>query len=147
MVDYAAISAAAIVVLTPYAKKAGNEFLETIGETALVKARQLFDWIRDQFSGDAVAEKDFERFSSDPDRYGPGLEDSILERAKSDDSFASTLQQQLDEITTEIRVHQKVKFGKEIIGVEGDVLKATVSVIQEVGYGDRIVGVKGNLGG
>jgi hypothetical protein len=151
--DPAAIGAAVIAVLTPYAKKALENFAGKAGELALEKTMQLSSWLKDKLSGDSYAKKTFERFEDEPDKYGPILEDVVRDTAEADAEFANQVAQHLDEIEkagTSVRVVQQILIArKKVTGVDaGDVVDADISVDQTIDEaGDDVVGARlGSIG-
>jgi len=45
--DPASMAVAALTILTPYLKDAGQELIKTVGEVALEKAKGLLSWLRE----------------------------------------------------------------------------------------------------
>jgi len=116
--DPASMAVAALTILTPYLKDAGQELIKTVGEVALEKAKGLLSWLRERLAGDPVAAKDLSRFEADPDKFEAGLKSTIEEKAGTDAAFAAELKKRIDEIGPQITVFQRIKEGKNVVGVE-----------------------------
>ncbi len=118
--DPVTLATAALTILSPYAKDAGKELVKTVGEIGFEKAKGLFTWLKQKFSGDPSASKDFSRFERDPDTFEPGLKATIKEKVEQDSDFAAELQKRIDEIGPVITAFQEIKKGKNVIGVDAD---------------------------
>jgi hypothetical protein len=141
--DPATIAAAALTILSPYVKDAGRELVKTVGEVTLEKSKALLGWLKDRFAGDAVAAKDLSRFESDPDKFESGLKSTLEEKAQSDPDFATELKRRVDEIGPQIAVFQRVKDGKNVVGVDADSIRSgKTSVTQDAERVDNITGVR-----
>src|SRR5439155_9303105 len=114
--DPATIAASVITVLTPYIKDAGTEALKAAGEIALGKAKDLLSWLKERFSGDAVAAKDLSRYESNPEKFEPVLQSALEEKMQADAGFATELQRRVNEFGSDLKVFQRIKEGKNIIG-------------------------------
>ena len=141
--DPVTIATAALTVLSPYVKHAGEALVKTVGEVALEKAKGLLGWLKSRFAGDPVATKDLSRFEADPDKFESGLKSTIEEKAQTDPAFAAELKKRLDEIGPQIVVFQKIKDGKLAVGVEADRIQSgKVSVTQDNENVDTSIGVR-----
>ena len=118
--DPLTLATAALTILSPYAKDTGKELVKTIGEIGFEKAKGLFTWLKQKFSGDPSASKDFSRFEADPDTFEPSLKATIKEKVEQDPDFAVELQKRIDEMGPMITVFQEIKKGKNVIGVDAD---------------------------
>jgi hypothetical protein len=122
--DPATLATAALTILSPFAKDAGKELVKTVGEIGFERSKGLFSWLKQKFSGDPSASKDFSRFEEDPE-------------------FAAELQKRIDEIGPMITVFQEIKKGKDVIGVEADEIHSgKVGVTQEADDVEGMTGVR-----
>jgi hypothetical protein len=144
--DPASIAAAAVALLTPFAKRAGEELVKTVGEVAVDKVKALLGWIKQQLSGDAAAAKDVSRFEANPEKFGPVLEDTLKEKMAQDPRFAAELKKLMDEVGPLLVVNQKVKDATNVVGAEGELVSGKVSVNQEAERVASITGFKGTIG-
>jgi hypothetical protein len=141
--DPLTLATAALNILSPYAKDAGKELVKTIGEIGFEKAKGLFTWLKQKFSGDPSASKDFSRFEADPDTFEPGLKATIKEKVEQDPDFAAELQKRIDEIGPMITVFQEIKKGKNVIGVDADEIHSgKVGVTQKADDVESITAVR-----
>jgi len=139
--DPASMALAALTILTPYVKDAGQELIKTVGEVALEKAKGLLSWLKECLAGDPVAAKDLSRFEADPDKFEAGLKSTIEEKAGTDAAFAAELKKRIDEIGPQITVFQRIKEGKNVVGVEAEAVRGgKTSVTQEA---DKVEGMTG----
>lgn len=141
--DPVTLATAALTILSPFAKDAGKELVKTVGEIGFEKAKGLFAWLKQKFSSDPSASKDFSRFETDPDTFEPSLKATIQEKAEQDPEFAAELQKRIDEIGPMITVFQEIKKGKNVIGVEADeVHSGRVEVTQKADDVEGMTGVR-----
>jgi hypothetical protein len=115
--DPVTLATAALTILSPFAKDAGKELVKTVGEIGFEKAKGLFAWLKQKFSSDPSASKDFSRFEADPDTFEPSLKATIKEKVEQDPEFAAELQKRIDEIGPMIKVFQEIKKGKNGLGL------------------------------
>jgi len=145
-VDFASIAATAVAALTPYLKKAAEDFAGKAGELALEKVKALFQTLKDKFSADGYMQGTLERFEKDPDKFAPAVQQVIEEAAAEDDSFArdvETLVQEIEAVGPSIKVVQKIKRAREVLGVEADdVGSGSIDVRQDIGNATKVTGVK-----
>jgi hypothetical protein len=141
--DPATIATAAVTVLSPYIKDVGHELVKTVGELAVDKAKGLLAWLKERFVGDPTAMKDLSRFETDPDRFEAGLQSTIKEKAEAEPDFAVQLKKRIDEIGPQITVFQRIKDGKNVIGVDAEVIHSgKTTVTQEADKVDNMTGVR-----
>jgi hypothetical protein len=133
----------ALAILTPLAKDAGKELVKTVGEIGFEKAKDLLSWLKHRFSDDPAASKDLSRFEADPDRFEPGLEATIKEKAEQDPQFATELKKRIDEVGPMITVFQQIKSGRNITGLDAEEIHSgKVGVSQIADEVDGITGVR-----
>jgi hypothetical protein len=141
--DPATIATAALTILGPFIKDAGEDLVKTVGQVALGKAKELFQWLKDRFSSDAVAAKDLSRFQSDPDTFEAGLHSTIQEKAEQDPEFAAELTRRLDDLGPIITVFQDIKKGKNVVGVSADRIHGgKIVVTQKAEEVDGMIGTQ-----
>ncbi len=61
---------------------------------------------------------DLSRFEAEPDKFEPSFESTIKEKAEQDPEFPAELKKRIDEIGPQITMFQKIKKGKDVIGVD-----------------------------
>lgn len=141
--DPLTLATAALTILSPFAKDAGKELVKTVGEIGFDKAKGLFAWLKQKFSSDPSASKDFSRFEADPDTFEPSLKATIKEKVEQNPEFAAELQKRIDEIGPMITVFQEIKKGKNVIGVEADEIHSgKVGVTQKADDVEGMTGVR-----
>lgn len=140
--DPATIAASAMTVLTPYIKDAGTEALKTVGEMALGKAKDLLSWLKDRFSGDPVATKDLSRYESNPEKFESVLQSTLEEKIQGDAAFAGELQKRVNEFGSDLKVFQRIKDGKNIIGIDADSAPEKADVHQEADKVENMTGIR-----
>ena len=118
--DPVTMATTALTILTPLAKDAGKELVKAVGEIGVEKVKSLMTWLKQRFSSDPSAAKDLSRFEADPDKFAPGLEATIKEKAEQDADFAAELKRRIDEVGPVITVIQEIKKGKKIVGVDAE---------------------------
>jgi hypothetical protein len=138
--DPATIAVSVLTVLTPYIRDAGKEVLSTAGELALGKAKDLLKCLRERLSGDPVAAKDLSRYESNPETFEPVLKSALEEKMQADPAFASDLQARIDDLRSDLQVFQRIKDGRDIVGIDTDVAPGRASVHQEA---DSVQGMTG----
>jgi hypothetical protein len=144
--DPATIATAAITILAPYVKEVGSELVKSVGELGVEKAKGLLGWLKDRLAGDPAASKDLSRFEKDPEKFEAGLQSTIEEKTQADPDFAAELKKRIDEIGPQITVFQRIKDGKNVIGVEADaILSGRTLVTQEADKVDSITAVRAKL--
>jgi len=142
--DPATIAAAAIAVLAPYVKDAGQELLKTVGEVGVEKTKGLLTWLRQRFAGDPAAASDLARFEKDPVKFEAVLQSTLEERAEADTAFAADLTQRVNDVRSTIRVVQSVKDAEKLTGVEAENISAgiKIDVKQDATGVKEVTGVK-----
>jgi hypothetical protein len=139
--DPVTIATAVITILSPYLKDAGKQILETAGQIGVDKAKGLLGWLKERFAGDPVATSDLSRFEADPVKFEPVLQSTVTERAQADPQFAAELQKRLDE-GPDITVFQRIKEGKNVIGIDAEQASGRMNVKQEADKVENITGVR-----
>ena len=143
--DPVTLAAAALTILTPFAKDAGKELAKTVGEIGFEKAKDLFTWLKHRFAADPVASTDLSRFESDPVEFESGLRASIKKKVQDDPEFAGELQKRIDEIGPMITVFQDIKNAKEAVGVDVNTIRSgKVGVTQTADNVDKVTGLRAN---
>lgn len=144
--DPVSIAASVIALLTPFAKKALEEFAGKAGEVVYEKAKSLFEKLRVKLGGDALARGTLERFEKDPGTWGGPLEQVVSEKLLEDPNLTKELSELIQEIEAtgpDVSVVIKMKEAKDVVGVEADEMtRGKVRVTQDIEKGERIVGVK-----
>ncbi len=141
--DPVTLATAALTILTPFAKNAGEELVKTVGQIGFDKAKGLFTWLKQRFAGDPSASKDLSRFETDPDKFEPGLGATIKEKVEQDPEFAAELKKRIDEIGPTLTVFQDIKKGKKIVGVDADEIRSgKVGVTQKADDVEDLTGVR-----
>jgi hypothetical protein len=141
--DPVTLATAAVTILAPYAKDAGKELVKTVGEIGFEKAKSLLGWLKQKFAGDPSAIKDLSRFETDPDKFEPGLETTIKEKAEQDPQFAAELKKRVDEIGPMITVFQEIKQGKNVVGVRADEISSgKINVTQRADQVEGMIGTE-----
>jgi hypothetical protein len=138
--DPATIAASVLTVLTPYLRDAGKEVLKTAGEVALGKAKDLLKYVRERLSGDPVAAKDLSRYESNPETFEPVLKSALEEKMQADPAFALDLRARVDDLRSDLQVFQQIKEGRDIVGIDADLMPGTANVRQEA---DKVQGMTG----
>jgi hypothetical protein len=139
--DPVTIATAAIAILTPYVKDAGQELVKTVGEIAVQKTKRLLGWLKEQFTGDPVASKDLERFKKDPAAFEPGLKAAITEKAQADPVFAGELKKQVDEIGPLLNIRVTIDDGEDVLGLKaGKVHGGKINVDIDMHKGKNVKG-------
>lgn len=141
--DPVTIAASVVSILAPFAKDAGKELIKTVGEIGVNKAKDLLAWLKQKFEGDPSAAKDLSRFEADPDRFESGLKATIEDKSQQDPAFAAELKRRIDDIGPMITVFQKIKEGKDVVGIEADTVNSgKLGVTQEAEKIEKAVGVR-----
>ena len=94
MVDWMAIATAAVGLLAPFVKKAGEKAAEKAGEA-------IFKLIQDRLKGDEEAESTLKNFEKKPERHGPALADILRETAEADPEFGAALKKLIEDAEEE----------------------------------------------
>ena len=141
--DPATIATAAITVLAPYVKDAARELVKTVGELAVEKAKGLLSWLKERLAGDPAAAKDLSRFETDPDKFEAGLQSTLEEKAQAEPDFAAELKKRIDEIGPQITVFQRIKDGKNVIGVDAEAIHSGKTIVtQEADKVESMTGIR-----
>ena len=139
----ATIATSVITILSPYLKDVGAELLKTVGAVGVENAKSLFGWLKERFTGDPVATKDLSRFETDPEKFESGLQSTIEEKVRTDPGFAAELQKRIEEIGPQISVFQRIKDGKNVIGVDADAIRSgQTNVAQTADKVENLTGVR-----
>jgi hypothetical protein len=143
--DPVTLVSSAIALLSPYLAKGAEEFAKELGKEAAEKTKDLFGFLKKTFTHDSEESQVLSLFEKKPEKYQPMLSEVLEERAKTDKVFASELEKHVQSSGPYIKVLQKLKDSKDVVGAE--VKKARTGkfdIQQEAERGERLVGFKGD---
>jgi hypothetical protein len=135
--DPATIAAGAVALLTPYLKKAGEEFVGAAGEYAQEKAKGLWQKIRAKLDGDPPAKVVLDKFENNPDAHAAEFTAKVEEKIAADAPLADQIATDVGDVRRKvpyIRIAQKITEAQDAVGVKAARMKAgTLDVTQEIG--------------
>jgi hypothetical protein len=150
--DPATIAAGAAALLSPYLKKAGEEFAGEAGKYVQEKARDLWQKIRAKLDGDPPARVVLDKFEANPDAHVGEFTVKVQEKIAADKPLADEISAGVADVKRNapyVRVVQRIKEAEDVVGVKANSLKTgTVDLDQalDVAKG-KIVGVDiGDIG-
>ena len=139
------LAASALAVLTPYVKKAAEEFTGETGKAIAEKAGSLLAKLKSWWTGDEAATDTITRYEENPARYEPYLEDVLKEKLLNDPQLRSELAELLREIKEagpDLRIVQRMKKAEEVVGLKAkNMTGGTASVQQVIEEGKKITGM------
>ncbi|HUC85437.1 MAG TPA: hypothetical protein VL970_09615 [Candidatus Acidoferrales bacterium] len=142
--DPALLAAGVIAALTPYAKKAAEEFAGEVGKAVFEKTKSLMGWIKTKLGGDPTAAEVVKRFEDQPDRYGPLLEDVLRERLEANPGLADELSRLVEDLKKTgpaVSVVFKMKQAEEAVGLRvKKMTRGQAHVNLEIEEGRKITG-------
>ena|SRR5215472_13660853 len=103
------LAATTMTILAPYVAAGGKKAAEVAGAALAEQAGKLLSKIRDWFKGDQEAQTALQSYEKNPNRYGPIVQDILLERLKSSPDLVKELQSLIDAMGPRIEVFQKVE--------------------------------------
>jgi hypothetical protein len=124
--DPTILAASVVAALTPYAKKATEEFAGEIGKAVFEKTKSLMGWIKAKFAHDPSMVDVVKRFEDDPDKYSPFLQDVLQERLQAEPSMADELGRLVEEIKKTgptVGVVVKMKKAEDVVGLRVKTMK------------------------
>ena len=145
------LAASAVTILTPFIKKGAESFADTIGtelgsnvaKATTEKVKNLFNKIKNKFSGDEEAEHALRNFQKKPDRYSSPVQEILKEKFDQDGGFATEVDKLVKQIDLNVIVKIKMEEGEGVIGVEADEMNSgSANVEMEINKGKNITGAK-----
>jgi hypothetical protein len=103
------LAATAITLLSPYLAAGAKKAAEVAGAAVADQAGKLLSKIRDWFGSDQEAKAALQNYEINPNRYGPTVQDILLEKLKANPNWADELRQIVDAMGPRIDVFQNVK--------------------------------------
>jgi hypothetical protein len=148
--DPVTIAASVVALLTPYLKKAAEEFAGAAGKSAASfvqgKAKILWQRLRAGFAGDAPAVESLDQFATDPDTHKDEVEAQIAAKLARDKPLQDELAAAIAEIkraAPQIRVVQKMKEAEAVVGLKAKrMTRGTLEVTQESEKAKGVTGVE-----
>lgn len=144
--DPATIAVGLATLLSPYVKKAAEEFAGEAGKYAAEKAKGLWDKLKTRFEGDPPAKEVLDHFASDPDGHREQFQTAIERWAAKDPALANELSAALADIkraAPHIKVVQEMKEAEEMVGVKARRLsRGDVDVAQKADKVGKATGVE-----
>jgi hypothetical protein len=135
LMDPTTVAAGVVALLSPYVKKAAEDFAGEAGKYVFEKAKLLWGRLQTKFQGEQSTRQVLERFVADPDGNGEQLRAKIEEKLAQDPQLADELSAALADIkraAPNVKVVQKVKDAEELIGVKARrISRGNVDVSQE----------------
>jgi hypothetical protein len=129
------ITAGVIALLTPYVKKAAEQFAGEAGKVIWNKTQGLFEKLQARLGGDQEAENTLAQFEKDPEQGQAGLEALLKEILTKDHILRDEIAGVLTEVKRDgpqVRIVQRVKEAERLVGIEAErVARGEVEVIQE----------------
>lgn len=125
MVEWIAITTAAVNILAPFVKKAGEKAAEKAGEA-------IFTLIKDKVQGDTEAKSTLANFEKNPDRHATALADILREQAENDPEFGAALKKLVEESDKQAAGSvTQIASGTGIAQASGTGASASVSIDQK----------------
>lgn len=144
--DPITIATSIVTLLTPFVKKAMEEFSGKAGDAVFDKTRELYHKLKAKFTGDDFADGTLKRFEKDPDKYAAYLEDVVQEQLQKNEDLSqefAQLLEQIQQLGPTITVVQKMIKARNVTGVDaGDIIKGSVDVQQGMDDAENVTGVK-----
>jgi hypothetical protein len=103
------LAATTMTILAPYVAAGGKKAAEVAGAALAEQAGKLLTKIRDWFKGDQEAQTALQSYEKNPNRYGPIVQDILIERLKASPDLVKELQSLIDAMGPRIEVFQKVE--------------------------------------
>jgi hypothetical protein len=88
--DWLVIATAAVGILAPFVKTAGDKFAEKAGES-------IFNLVEGKLKDDEEAESTLKNFEKNPDRHRAALADILREKAEADPGFGAALKKLVED--------------------------------------------------
>jgi hypothetical protein len=134
--DPSTLTAAAVALLVPYAKKAAESFAGEVGKAVFEKTTALWDWIKSRFTKGEPSSDVFQRFEKAPEKYQPYLEDLLTEQLATDSAFSSELDRRIREIKAmapTLKVVQEMEKAEKVTGARiKELTRGNVEVNQKI---------------
>ncbi len=145
----AALAATTLSLLAPYLQTGAEEFAKSAGKSAFEQVQKLLARIRKQFEPDSEAKENLARFEDKPNRYRAVVEDILREKLSSDAKFAQELRDLLQAMGPTIKVVQELDEVTRVTGLKAKSIKSgDIDIHQTVKKGDDVTGVEldGDIG-
>src|SRR5258706_583448 len=135
-------------VFTSYLSKGTEEFAKEVGKETFEKAKELVQAVRMKFARVPESSRVLTKFEVAPSQYHSLVFDLLKKELTEDSEFAAQLSRQIETTTPQLHIVQKMKAGKNIIGLDADeMIRGKVSVEQDLAKADGVYGVKiGKIG-
>lgn len=144
--DPITVAAGLVALLSPYVKKAAEEFAGDAGKYALDRTKLLWEKLQAKFHGELGMAQALDRFASDPDGNREHLRAKIEEKLAQDPRLNDELSSVLADIeraAPNIKVVQQVKEAEELIGVKARrISRGTFDVAQESDKVKKATGIE-----
>lgn len=145
--DVATIAAGAAVLLTPYVKKAAEEFAGEAGRAVWGVAQRLHARLRRAFGGDDPAAEVLDRYDDEPEATQDELVGLLKERLAADPALAAEVAESLAEAKragSTVHVVQKVIEAERVVGAEVGRIRGdrSLRVEQDVQKSKDVLGVR-----
>lgn len=128
--------------LLKVAGKVGEGALEAVEEATQKGAAGLFAKIKNWWSSDDRASEDLERFIVEPDVYTPVVESRLASKLSADPQMQRELATLVEGMGPEVNVLQDIAEAEGITGARiRELLRGTVNVEQRIKSGKDVVGV------
>ena len=121
------IAAAALGIMAPYLMEAGKGFTSKAGEKLTEKASEIYEVIKQKFSGDNDAEQVLSLAEAMPDSKGRqlSLQEVLTKKLETDAEFASTLRRLIEEAKA-ADTHNVIAFQRGV-AIGGDANNAVIT--------------------
>lgn len=146
LMDPATLAASIAALLTPYLKKAGEDFVGEVGKYVQDQAKTLWQKLRAKLDDDPPTRVVLDEFERDPDARADAFKKRIEETVAADKPLLDEIAADLAELKRQaphVRVVQQMREAEDIVGVKVKRVKSgTVDVSQSVGTAKKITGVE-----
>ncbi|MDA9396263.1 hypothetical protein WN73_37750 [Bradyrhizobium sp. CCBAU 45394] len=142
------IAASVVALLTPYLKKAAEEFAGEAGKGAATfvqeKAKAIWERLRKAFSADPSATAALNRFEADPNAAKDEAEAQIASQIARDNGLQTELAAAIAEVkraAPQIRVVQNMKEAEEVVGLKAKrMTRGSAEVSQHMDKAKKVTG-------
>lgn len=144
--DPITVTISIITLISPFVKKAYDEFAGKAGKVVLDKAKLLYEKLRIKYRDDDEIDNSFDLFEKDPDINSQKLKEVLIDKFKTDSRFCNELSEIINEIKQagpDIKVVQEIEEAEEMIGIKAKrVKRSKINIKQKVHKGTKITGAE-----
>jgi hypothetical protein len=144
--DMMALAVGAVTLLSPFVRKAAEEFSGEVGKKIWATTARLFSGLKEAFTADRKATEVLSRYERDPESERDALSDVLAARMGADAGLAAMVEAAITEakrVGGELRVVQKVVEAERVVGLRARRLDPgrSVDVDQDVKHVTEVTGI------